>query len=55
MLAYLLMAILEGMDPATSLLRATAAGLASTSLPGSQLCTPAGVERMIPLVRTREL
>jgi 1-phosphofructokinase len=55
LLAYLLMAILGGVDPASSLLRATAAGLASTSLPGSQLCTPAEVDRMIPLVRTREL
>lgn len=55
LLAYLLMAILQDMDPAASLLRATAAGLASTSLPGSQLCTPPEVERMIPLVRTREL
>jgi 1-phosphofructokinase len=55
LLAYLLMAILKGVDPASSLLRATAAGLASTNLPGSQLCTPTEVDRMIPLVRTREL
>ena len=55
LLAYLLMALLADTDPALSLRRATAAGLASTSLPGSQLCTPGEMERMLPLVRTREL
>ncbi|HSB69717.1 MAG TPA: 1-phosphofructokinase [Candidatus Methylomirabilis sp.] len=55
LLAYLLMALLADTDPVVSLRRATAAGLASTSLPGSQLCTPAEMERMLPLVRTREL
>jgi 1-phosphofructokinase len=55
LLACLLMMLLLGADPATSLHRATAAGLASTSLPGSQLCTPAELDRMIPLVRIRAL
>jgi 1-phosphofructokinase family hexose kinase len=54
-LACLLLALLSGVDPSTALWVGTAAGLASVTLPGSRLCAPAELERMLPLVRVRPL
>jgi 1-phosphofructokinase family hexose kinase len=54
-LACLLLALLGGVDPRTALWVGTAAGLASVTLPGSRLCTPAELERMLPLVSVRPL
>ena len=54
-LACLLLALLGGADPSTALWVGTAAGLASVALPGSRLCTPAELERMLPHVRVRPL
>ena len=54
-LACLLLALLGGVDPSTALWVGTAAGLASVTLPGSRLCTPAELERMLPHVRVRPL
>jgi 1-phosphofructokinase len=54
-LACLLLALLGGVDPSTALWVGTAAGLASVTLPGSRLCSPAELERMLPLVRVRPI
>ena len=55
LLACLLLALLGGLDPTTALWIGTAAGLASATLPGSHLCGPAELERMLPHVRVRPL
>ena len=53
LLACLLLALLGGADPSTALWVGTAAGLASATLPGSRLCTPVDLQRMLPHVRVR--
>jgi 1-phosphofructokinase family hexose kinase len=55
LLACLLLALLDGQAPSTALRIGTAAGLASATLPGSRLCTPADLRRMLPHVRVRPL
>lgn len=55
LLACLLLALLGGADPSTALTVGTAAGLASATLPGSRLCAPMELERMLPHVRVRPL
>jgi 1-phosphofructokinase family hexose kinase len=55
LLACLLLALLGGAEPSTALTVGTAAGLASVTLPGSRLCTPAELERMLPHVRVYPL
>jgi 1-phosphofructokinase len=55
LLACLLLALLGGADPSTALRLATAGGLASATLPGSRVCTPSELERMLPHVRVRPL
>jgi len=55
LLACLLLALLGGLDPTNALWIGTAAGLASVTLPGGRLCTPAELERMLPHVRVRTL
>jgi fructose-1-phosphate kinase PfkB-like protein len=54
-LACLLLALLGGADPSTALAVGTAAGSASVTLPGSRLCSPVELERMLPYVRVRPL
>jgi 1-phosphofructokinase len=55
LLACLLLALLDGQEPPAALRIATAAGAASAALPGSRLCTPAELNRMLPQVRLRRL
>jgi len=54
-LACMLLALLGGADPGTALAVGTAAGAASVALPGSCLCTPADLERILPHVKVRSL
>jgi 1-phosphofructokinase len=54
-LACVLLALLAGADPSTALAFGTAAGSASAALPGSGLCTPADLERVLCHVKIRPL
>jgi len=54
-LACLLLALLGGADPSIALTVGTAAGLASVTLPGSQLCGPVELESKLPHVCVRPL
>jgi 1-phosphofructokinase len=54
-LACLLFALLGGADPNTALAVGTAAGSASVTLPGSRLCTPSELGRMLPHVQVHPL
>lgn len=54
-LACMLLALLGGADPGTALAVGTAAGSASAALPGSCLCTPADLERLLPHVKVYPL
>jgi 1-phosphofructokinase len=55
LLACALLALLEGSDPASALRTGTAASLATASLPGSGVCTPAELERMLEMVEVRKI
>lgn len=54
-LACMLLALLGGADPGPALAVGTAAGSASAALPGSCLCTPADLERLLPHVKVHPL
>ena len=54
-LACLLLGLLGGADPSAALTWGTAAGLASVTLPGSQLCGPVELESMLRHARVRPL
>jgi len=55
LLACVLLALLEGSDPPSALRSGTAASLATASQPGSGVCTPAELERMLELVEVRKI